>query len=280
MPPRSCRPPRSRRWATSCPAISRCSAPAATSSRSTSPAACRAPARARARRPGSRPRSKPQGRVEVLDSQTGAGGLGCLVVLAAKLAGGAAGLDADRGGRPHGQGEPRHLVLPGHARVPAPRRADRGGAGARGDSPEGQADPHVRHGDRARRSRAHAPARARADGRLPARAARAGRERLDRPARPGGRRRRAAREPREPRCSGSGRCSAPRSARCSARTSARGCSSAGSPRRRRSGSGRPGPLLREPGRACPCTAQPISFRNGTRCLKNSLISGVAPAGSL
>ncbi|MGP0101878.1 MAG: DegV family protein [Solirubrobacteraceae bacterium] len=36
---------------------------------------------------------QPRGRVEVLDSQTGAGGLGCLVVLAAKLAGRGAGLD-------------------------------------------------------------------------------------------------------------------------------------------------------------------------------------------
>ena len=34
------------------------------------------------------------------------------------------------------------------------------------------------------------------------------------------------------------------------------------------------------GAASRCRAQAISLRNGTRCLKNSLISGVAPAGSL
>ena len=59
---------------------------AATCSRSTSPAACRAHARARAKRPGSLAEEGHAGRVEVLDSQTGAGGLGCLVLVAAGVA--------------------------------------------------------------------------------------------------------------------------------------------------------------------------------------------------
>ena len=52
---------------------------------------------------------------------------------------------------------PRHLVLPGHARVPASRRAHRRRAGDGRHGAENQADPHVRHRDRARRARAHAP---------------------------------------------------------------------------------------------------------------------------
>ena len=86
---------------------------------------------------------------------------------------------------PQGTREPGHLVLPGHAGVPAARRADRRRAGDARNGAEAQADPHVRHRDRPGRARAHAPAGVRANGRLPRRSARARRDRLDRAARPG-----------------------------------------------------------------------------------------------
>ena len=79
------RPRPSRRWATSGPPTSRCWPRVARSSRSTSPAACPAPPRRRAR---PRRRSTREGkggeRIHVIDSTTAAGGLGFMVLAAAK----------------------------------------------------------------------------------------------------------------------------------------------------------------------------------------------------
>ena len=68
-------------------------APAATSSPCTSPTASPAPARAPARRPASLADRQLPGRVEVVDGETGAGGLGCLVLAAARAAQEGASLD-------------------------------------------------------------------------------------------------------------------------------------------------------------------------------------------
>ena len=121
--------------------------------------------------------------------------------------------------------EARHLVLPRHARVSAAGRAHRRRAGAGRIGAEDQADPDLRHRDHPGRPRPHPPARLRAHGRLPARAARPRRHGLDRAARavPRGRRALVAEGSA---IFGSSRCSAPRSGRCSAPTSARACWSA------------------------------------------------------
>ena len=63
-------------------------------SRSTSRRACRVRARALEKPASSSPRRATRGECEVHDSQTGAGGLGCLVLLAASAAGQGASLEA------------------------------------------------------------------------------------------------------------------------------------------------------------------------------------------
>ncbi len=59
------------------------------------------------------------GTVRVLDGQTGAGGLGCMVLLAAGVAAQGATLEEIVEAVARGREQPRHLVLPGHTRVPA-----------------------------------------------------------------------------------------------------------------------------------------------------------------
>ena len=224
---RACRRPHSRRPGTSSPATSRWSAPDATCSRSISPAACREPARARAKRPGWRPRPGTPGtrggaRRTDRRRRPGLPGAG----RGARRPSGAPIWTTIVAAVGRSTREPGHLVLPGHARVPAPGRTHRRGAGDGRNRAQGQADPHVRHGDRPRRTRAHARASLRADGRLPARAAGARRDRLDRAARAVARRRRAAGRagPRDLRLRAA--VLHRRSGPCSARTWARECSSA------------------------------------------------------
>ncbi len=168
------------------------------------------------------------GRVEVVDGQTGAGGLGCLVLAAAGAAeqGLALGAVVDAVHRTREGLEMwfcldtlEYLRQGGSHR----RRAGPGRLGL-----EDQADPHLRHRDHSGRPRPHPQAGDAADGRLPARAPRPGRERLVRPARPVVRRRRGPGRAGEPRSSAKRRSSAPRSARCSAPTSAPECWSAAS----------------------------------------------------
>ncbi len=76
-------------------------------------------------------------------------------------------------GRGHGRGRrarardaqgAAHLVLPGHARVPAPRRTRRQGTGLARRHAEDQADPLAGVRDHARRARAHRRAGVRAHG--------------------------------------------------------------------------------------------------------------------
>ena len=131
------------------------------------------------------------------------------------------GCGRGRRARHAGGGARADLVLPRHARVPAPRRPRRRRAGMGRRRAEDQADPHGRRRDQARRAGADVGQGVRADGRAPARAARRGRRRLARPAHPGARRGAAARRRRAARSSAPSRCSSARSARCSASTSAR-----------------------------------------------------------
>src|SRR3954453_21666696 len=80
-------------------------------------------------------------RIHTVDSRSAAGGTG-MVLLAAMIA---ASGGADPGGRPPGRAGTRrrgHLVLARHARVPAPGRTDRRGAGGDRIRHEDQADPH------------------------------------------------------------------------------------------------------------------------------------------
>ena len=163
VPPRTCRPPRSRRSATSSPCTSRCWRRVTTSCRSTSPAACRAPC-ARPSRPASSSARRAE-RVHVIDSATACGGEG-LILLAAAAAAEAGG---DGGGRrrpgPPGARGPEDVVRDRHARVPAARWPDRRRSGVAGLGAEDQADPHGRVRDHADRARAHVRPRVRAHGR-------------------------------------------------------------------------------------------------------------------
>ena len=112
------------------------------------------------------------GAIEVVDGQTGAGGLGCMVVAAASAPRRGAAVDevvaAMRGGPASALAI---VVLPRHARVPAPRRADRRRAGA-GRLGAARSSRSSRSGPRSRRSskvRTKEPGAA-ADGLLPRRA--------------------------------------------------------------------------------------------------------------
>ena len=123
---------------------------------------------------------------------------------------------------------PGNVVLPRHARVPAPGWPHRRRPGPGRLCAEDQADPHLRHRDRPGRPRPHPPAGDGADVRLPRRAART------RGRAPGSSSTRS--RPRTPppwlprgrRSSAPTPSSAPRSARCSVPTSAPACSSAAS----------------------------------------------------
>ena len=83
----------------------------------------------------------------------------------------AADMDGRRRARARGARGAADLVLHRHARVPAPRRAHRPGAGLARQHAEDQADPLARARDHAGRARPHRRPRLRADGRLRARAA-------------------------------------------------------------------------------------------------------------
>ena len=120
---RAARPPRSRRSATSWPSTSRCSTPGTRSSRSTWPAACRAPC-ARPSRPASSSASAPSA-VHVVDSATACGGEGLVVLAAAAAARGGRRRRRGRRARPRGARAAEDVVRHRHARVPAPRRPDR-----------------------------------------------------------------------------------------------------------------------------------------------------------
>ncbi len=138
--------------------------------------ACRGHARARAKRRDCSPRRGTPGvsRCSTARPARAASAAWCSSPRSSPRSG--ATLDAIAAACARGARDARHLVLPRHARVPAPRRAHRRGAGDGRNRAEDQADPHVRHRDRAGGPRAHARARARADGRLPARAARSRRD--------------------------------------------------------------------------------------------------------
>ena len=94
-------------------------------------------------------------RIEVVDSTTAAGGLGFMALAAAHAARG--GANASRGGRARGRGPQgaEDVVRGRHARVPQARRAHRGGERVDRLDAQGQADPHRRERDDARRARAH-----------------------------------------------------------------------------------------------------------------------------
>ena len=134
--------------------------------------------------------------------------------------------DCRRAGRePRGQYQrrraesARHLVLPRHARVPAPRRSNRRGSGVDRDGPENQADPDVWKRNRARRASPHASPRNGAHGRVtsesctPAARATGSSSTLRR------RPTRSAWSRPAQSCSAAGRCSARRSGRCLAHIS-------------------------------------------------------------
>jgi hypothetical protein len=110
--------PRSRRSATSCACTSRWRRQGTTSSRCTS----RGPLghlRERSRGGAASWRRRTARAVQVVDGATGAGGLGCLVIAAARAAEAGAGRRRRRARDPRYARAPRHLVLPRHARVPA-----------------------------------------------------------------------------------------------------------------------------------------------------------------
>ena len=116
-------------------------------------------------------------RMVVVDSLTGCAGHGLMAVAAANAH---RERRRPRGGGRRGAGdarEPADHRDGRHARVPAPRRPDRRRAGLDRRDAEGQADPHDRGRDAARRARAHRGPRVRA-ARRPPRAA--PRERLRR----------------------------------------------------------------------------------------------------
>ena len=155
-------------------------------------------------------------RIEVIDSTTAAGGLGFMVLAAAKAA-------RDGHGRREqvaahvaaARSRAEDVVRGRHARVPAPRRAHRRRQRVDRLHAEGQADPHRGERDDPGRARAHERARVRADGRLRPAAPRLGRRRLVRPAHQRARPGRARWWSAAARCSGTSRRSSARSARCS-----------------------------------------------------------------
>ncbi len=98
-------------------------------------------------------------RVEVIDGETACGGMGLLVLAAAAAAGAGSDLRSVVAHVREARKVLRILVLSGHARVPAPRRAHRQGAGVAGRHAEDQADPLARVRDRAGRARAYGGAR-------------------------------------------------------------------------------------------------------------------------
>ena len=107
------------------------------------------------------------GSVEVVDGQTGAGGLGCLVIAAARAAERGAELNAVVDAARRSARAASDVVLPGHAGISASRREDRGRTGDAGDGAEGEADPDLRERDRPGRPRTNKAPGGGADGRLP-----------------------------------------------------------------------------------------------------------------
>ena len=100
-------------------------------------------------------RGMPAEQMIVLDSRTGSAGHGFMSVAAANAVERGADLAGAAGRRrqaARGPADPRHGR---HARVPAPRRADRRGVGVDRRDAEGQAHPHDRGRDAPRRARAH-----------------------------------------------------------------------------------------------------------------------------
>ena len=95
----ACRRPRSRRPETSSPATSRSSAPGATCSRSISPSGLSGTCESAREAARLIAEAGHAGRVEVLDSQTGAGGLGCLVLVGRRSRRAGRELDESAGGR-------------------------------------------------------------------------------------------------------------------------------------------------------------------------------------
>ena len=188
----SCRAPHSRRSATSSPCGSRCSSAGhdvvsihlAGGISGTCEAARQAHALLSERGLGER--------VEVLDSESGCGGAGLLVLAACAAARAGRGQGRRRGARARDAQGAENLVLPGHARVPAPRRAHRQGPGLARRHAEDQADPLAGVRDHARGASAHRRPRVRAHGRLRRSSSTTRRRRLGRPAHPGARPGRAA----------------------------------------------------------------------------------------
>ncbi len=179
------------------------------SSRSTSPAACRAPS-ARPSRPASSSATGPTA-VHVFDSATACGGEGLVVLAAAAAAARRRHRRRGARARPARPGRAQDVVRDRHARVPAPRRPDRRRAGLARLGAEDQADPHRRVRDHPDRARPHLAPRLRADGRSAAQPPRGRRRRLDGPAHPGARRGRRAGRARAARSSAGRPTSSPRS---------------------------------------------------------------------
>ena len=180
-----CRPPHSRRSATSWPSTSRCSTRARTSSRSTSRAGCPAPSAPPSRRASSWARAA--ARVHVVDSATACGGEGLIVLAAAAAArdGADAAAVADRARRARAQLKMWFAV----ETLEYLRRGGRiaGASGLAGLGAEDQADPHGRVRDRPDRAGPDLTARVRAAGRPVPRAACRRRRRLDGAAHPSAR---------------------------------------------------------------------------------------------
>ena len=159
-------------------------------------------------------------RVRVVNSESAAGGMGMVVLGAARVAAGGADADAVAA-RAKEVRNAEDVVRRGHARVPQAQRPDRRGERMDRLDAQDQAHPHARAGDHADRAGAHQRPRFRADGRLRGGAPRGRRERLGRPAHPVARRGRAARRALPPGVREPIPSSSPRSGPCSACTRAR-----------------------------------------------------------